>query len=492
MWSIAVAVLASVIGFVNVVWALLLFSRDSQSWHVRLWSLNGLGHLAILAAGCLLAVGGQYRLFRLLYHQAAQAEAGAQLRSALQQPFDVITIRVFGSDPFGDQSKSCALRLRVITKAGPDFVSQIPQNHMKATRTQTPRFRGYAVPWQSVVDAVGTPEGRALASRIGHVGDWRRIDRVEADIVVTGAKEVLLPDSIKIVPNENQYVSLFDGAKAPQKLSGRDDVQVGAYRDESSPADRLAIELDTSSRVADELGAILAGSLAAGFLLLITGMGLRFLGEDPALAALRQTVDLQEKLVGRDPANAEYRSDLARAYQRLASFWYHTRTRLREAEGAHRQALALLEKLVHEHGSVLTYQHGLAKAHIGLGMVYYGTQRLGLAEAAYYQAIALLEKLVQACPTAGEYVLDLAVTNGLLGDVSRESNKPQVALDLYDRAIRGLEGLVHLEEWHGVAEEYLPAMQAQKAFILARLGLQARAEPAQEPATQDAKTEGVR
>jgi tetratricopeptide (TPR) repeat protein len=224
-----------------------------------------------------------------------------------------------------------------------------------------------------------------------------------------------------------------------------------------------------------KIGFPLAGALAVSAVLLAAGFGLLFLRHGLVLAALRQALDTREKLAREHPSNADYRSDLARAYYDLGYFWHHTHRCLPEAEAAYCRAVALQRKLVDDHPLVLTWQQELARTYVSLGMLYYSTQRLNLAEAAYRQAVSLFEKSVEAYPTETEHVFDLAVTCGLLGDVTRDSDRTQPALEWFGQAIRGIETVLHLKKEHARAKEFLPTMHRQRAQILSRLGRHAEA-----------------
>jgi hypothetical protein len=314
VWSIAAAVLATVFGLVAIGVSILLFSRDSDNSHAGFWSRWGLGAFCILLAGCLLGVGGQYKLYRLMFHQAdqataqaaqagqvaaqaAQVAAQARLQAALQEAFDMLTVRVYGPDPFRDQADACALQLRITTKAGHSLVSEVPQTRLKAVPNAVPDCREYLLAWQSLVEGPTTPEGRAVAGRILHVGDWRRIARVEADVTAHAAQAVPMPVSLEILANENPSLSVFRGRKASEEVVRQGDTWVCAYRDDASPADHLTVGLeapmlpqDAPIPVADELGSILASGLAAGVVLLAIGIGLRSLAHVPDLEACRRAL----------------------------------------------------------------------------------------------------------------------------------------------------------------------------------------------------------
>jgi len=327
MWSIAVPVLATLFGIVAIAFAFLLLSRDRESspgWFLarrgqgtRPWARWEADTLCILAAGCVLVGSGQYKLFHLLSAQAgdaaeaaAQAEARAtqaahaavwaatqaQVQSLLQAPFDALTVRVHGPDPFHDRPDACALRLRVTTRAGSSLVTEVPPDHLRAMREAAPGHRDYLLASKSVLDGPTTPEGRAVAAHLVHIGDWQRMHRVEADIVVRAVKEIPIPNSLVILLNDNPPVPLFQGQKASGEVVRHGGTLVSTYRDGTSPADHLASVWNTQKPVADELASLpepakpVAGglgfpfmlALAAGMLLLVIGLRYRFLGDSVA------------------------------------------------------------------------------------------------------------------------------------------------------------------------------------------------------------------
>lgn len=76
MWHIAVVVLMNVLGFVAAAVTLILLSREKGGWRNWLLSQRGQGALSILAAGCLLVVGGQYHVIGIVQRSPVEPELG--------------------------------------------------------------------------------------------------------------------------------------------------------------------------------------------------------------------------------------------------------------------------------------------------------------------------------------------------------------------------------------------------------------------------------
>src|SRR5262249_7207952 len=160
MWIVIAAALASVVGLVAAVFALVLLSHDLSTGQSVVASRRGMGALSLLAAGFLLAVGGQYKSSVLVYYRASETEAMARARLILQEPMERINLHVTGPDPFADQPSVTALRLRVVTLTGANFDSEIPQGQIKLPKEAPQMPHSYYIAWQSVLGGVTSDEGR--------------------------------------------------------------------------------------------------------------------------------------------------------------------------------------------------------------------------------------------------------------------------------------------------------------------------------------------
>jgi hypothetical protein len=296
--SIQVAVIAavSVIGLAAVALATALLIRADRDWREGLRSRRGLGLLSLFAAGCLLAVGGQFLLSRLLLGRlagpTARSDGRTRFQMALMDPIDALVLRVHGSDPFRDRSEACSLRLTAVTRSGKKLISEVPRCKMslpwgvgaKIPRVPAGDIREYIFGWQSVIEGAAGEEARALASRVAQLNDWRRFDHVEAEVVARTAKRVPMPESLLLTSLSDLPVELFHGYRDSQRATLQGDGWVSTYT-EPGPAplaNRLGWIADESSIDPRRgLNPTVMGLVAAGVALLAFGAGLLVPRRDP-------------------------------------------------------------------------------------------------------------------------------------------------------------------------------------------------------------------
>jgi hypothetical protein len=275
------AVVVFVVGLTAVASLFRPFRGNHRPWRAWIWSGRGWGTLALLLAGCLLVLGGQEKPGRALFEQALQKKVQAELLSYLPDPLDLI-VEVQGVDPFSDQPDSPSLRLRVITEEGLEFSSEIPRSQIKDPPPYfaNPPGQRFLV-WQSVVDGTTSETNRFAAARINSLEDWRRVRRVEADLITRIPEGTPIPESLAIYLCRSEAslaqpsLKIFKGDDVSAKVSRHDGVSVVRYRDESCVAKRMAHWEEAA--VQDSLWPILAGFLGAGGLLLAAGVGLLLL-----------------------------------------------------------------------------------------------------------------------------------------------------------------------------------------------------------------------
>jgi hypothetical protein len=278
MWIVIAAALASVVGLVAAVFALVLLSHDLSTGQSVVASRRGMGALSLLAAGFLLAFGGQYKSSVLVYYRAWRTEAMARARLILQEPMERINLHVTGPDPFADQPSVTALRLRVVTLTGANFDSEIPQGQIKLPKEAPQMPHSYYIAWQSVLGGVTSDEGRAVAARIGHLNDWQRVDRIEAGLVT--AERVSMPDTLWIGFHDSGELG-FHGQKTPESPARQADGWVTVYREDYSPANKIASMVFYPQPPKEEAGTPLMGSLVLGGILLVVGFGMVLAARSP-------------------------------------------------------------------------------------------------------------------------------------------------------------------------------------------------------------------
>jgi hypothetical protein len=296
--SIQVAVIAVtiLIGLAAVALAPALLLRADRDWRSALRSRRGLGLLSLFAAGCLLAVGGQFLLSRFLLGRlagpTALSDGRTRFQMALMEPVEALVLRVHGPDPFRDRSAACSLRLIAVTRAGKKLVSEVPRSKMslpwgvgaKVPRLPAGDVHEYVFDWRSVIEGSAGEEARELASRVAQVNDWRRFDHVDVEVVGRASGRAPIPESLLLTNLSDLPVELFHGYHEPQKDALERDARSYAYLEPGSKpiADRLGwIAEETYSDPRRGLNPIAMGLVAAGVALLAVGAGLLIPRRDP-------------------------------------------------------------------------------------------------------------------------------------------------------------------------------------------------------------------
>jgi hypothetical protein len=237
--------------------------------------------LAVSMAGCLLILAGLRGPGRAVYERAVREKVQTQLELLLPEPLDLV-VQAPGADPFADQPDSISLRLRVVTEDGASFSSKIQRSQImdlppSIYNHNNSRF----LSWQAVIEGVTSEEARLAAARIGSIKDWRRVERLDADLVTKDGEVRPMPGSVEISLCRAGYslgapvLKVFVGTKTSEEGPAPSEVSVVAYSDPSGVAKRLA---EGESGFAESiLTCILAGSVVAGVLLVAAGAGLLFL-----------------------------------------------------------------------------------------------------------------------------------------------------------------------------------------------------------------------
>jgi tetratricopeptide (TPR) repeat protein len=114
------------------------------------------------------------------------------------------------------------------------------------------------------------------------------------------------------------------------------------------------------------------------------------------------------------PTRPEFRHELARSHTNLGNL-LKTTGRMREAEVAYTDALALQKQLAAEFPTRPDFRQDLAMSHSNLGALLADSGRLTEAEVAYADALAIQKQLAADFPTRTEFRQDLARSHGNLG-----------------------------------------------------------------------------
>jgi tetratricopeptide (TPR) repeat protein len=153
-----------------------------------------------------------------------------------------------------------------------------------------------------------------------------------------------------------------------------------------------------------------------------------------ALANVRKTYAIREKIARENPNVPEYRSELAWAHDFLADCLGQV-GRAEEVEKHCRQSLELRKQLVEECPRVGEYRLALAVSHHNLGDCFRNTGQLPEAEQAYRRALILREKLVIEFPLYPACRGDLADGQYTLGHLLRLTGRLEKAAEAYGQAM---------------------------------------------------------
>jgi hypothetical protein len=281
-----VAVSAFVFGLMVGAARIRPFQRIRQTLRVSMSSGRALGALSLVVGGCLLVIGAREAGGALFGH-AVQEQVQAELLADLPEPLDLI-VQVQGADPFSYQPDASSLRLRVATEDGLEFASEIKRGQIKELPLPS-----HLIPpgqrvllWQSVVDGAINDVNRLAAARMSSLDDWRRVTRVEADLVTQIPEGVTGPESLAVSLYRSEgsidqpALKIFEGDKASANVSQEGEATVIRYRDELSGANRMASW--EKAAVQDRLWPISGGLLGAGVLFLAAGCGILFIARRPS------------------------------------------------------------------------------------------------------------------------------------------------------------------------------------------------------------------
>jgi serine/threonine protein kinase/tetratricopeptide (TPR) repeat protein len=140
-------------------------------------------------------------------------------------------------------------------------------------------------------------------------------------------------------------------------------------------------------------------------------------------------------------SDEETRVGVAQAYYRVG-YIRHRLGEYQEAENAHREAIALGQKLVVDYPGTPQYRISLPTGTNGLGILLQDMNRWSEAEKAFRDTLALYQKLAADFPGETAHLYDQAITQSNLGQLLRVSGKPVQAETALRDAIASLKKLV--------------------------------------------------
>jgi tetratricopeptide (TPR) repeat protein len=164
----------------------------------------------------------------------------------------------------------------------------------------------------------------------------------------------------------------------------------------------------------------------------------------------------------------QYRAELARSHNNLGAL-YHVTSRLKEAEQAYQDGLAIWIDLAHKHPTVADYRANLAASHNSLGNLYQNISRLKEAEQAFQDALAIQKDRADKHPIMADYAIDVGSTQFNLGNLMLDGDRSEAALGWYGQAIATLEPVVAKQPRHPTAKQFLRNTHSGRARALTKL-----------------------
>jgi tetratricopeptide (TPR) repeat protein len=163
-----------------------------------------------------------------------------------------------------------------------------------------------------------------------------------------------------------------------------------------------------------------------------------------AIAEYQKAIAGFSSLAAAYPHKPDYRQALANSYNWLGET-YRTQLETRpEAEKAYQNALRLQQDLVRQNPANGQFRRELARTHYNRGILRYVLGHLDQSESDFQAAIGLLNPLAEAAPASGA-AQELARALNDLGNLMRKQNRLAEARGYYERAIRLHEGLLKSE-----------------------------------------------
>src|SRR5262249_41922002 len=150
--------------------------------------------------------------------------------------------------------------------------------------------------------------------------------------------------------------------------------------------------------------------------------------------ALRQAVEIRQKLVHDFPDVPDYRLALASSFDNLRTALTGPH-RHQEAEQAHRQALEICAQLAADFPDVPDYRSRLAIGHYNLASQLANTGRHEEAERDYRRGLEIVDKLAADFPAVPRYQHLLGGTLYGLADVPCIRKDPAKAREFFERAV---------------------------------------------------------
>ena len=143
---------------------------------------------------------------------------------------------------------------------------------------------------------------------------------------------------------------------------------------------------------------------------------------------------IEKQLADDFPNRPEFRQELADGHSNLG-WLLQTAGRLKEAEPAHAEAVAIYRQLAAQFPDRPDFRLALARSHLNLGNVFGDTERLTEAEASHAEALAIEKQLADDFPNRPEFRQELANAHNNLGNLLASNERLKDAEAAYGEAL---------------------------------------------------------
>lgn len=301
---------------------------------------------------------------------------------------------------------------------------------------------------------------KAVDDYLNHVTDTPRLKQADFVSLRRELLETALPFYERFVQQQSDDSSLLkDQARALSKLGEIYGITGQPAKSEEvfQRARAFLARLPPEAREDPELQRVLS-SITSNSSNALKDQG----KDDQAESVLREAIVTQEKLLASNPADMDYRHNLAISLDKLAKLC-HFEGRNAEAEAIFQRAIGLVTRLVSDQPDNPDFAIALAGMKNNHGNLLHKTGRVADAAVAGQMAVDILDEFARKFGPRLEQRDLLAVVHTALGVQYRELGRPQDAMNALQRAQTILEELV--------AEfPSRPSFRARVASILISLG----------------------
>ena len=190
---------------------------------------------------------------------------------------------------------------------------------------------------------------------------------------------------------------------------------------------------------------------------------------NPADAAHLKSLAIRDRLVHEHPENVNYQEALLKSNSNLVSQFAGT-GRFEKAKPYALAAVAIGEKLLQDHPNDANYAYNLGTGYNNLAGVFELEGRLDETEKYYLKSLEIRQKVAREHPAILNYNLTLAGSYINLGELSQRMGRPERALDLLDKGVETLNGVLAGSPKEANARYYRSYAESWRAQVLTSLG----------------------